>query len=64
MPDYELVLRRPGAEDEVVGMAYNGQLFDGEEFEYDDIKWVVVDNDGPAREIEGCAARLICEPKR
>ena len=64
MADWELVLRKPDGEEEVVAMAYNGQLFDGEEFERDDIRWVVVEDDGSPQLHTGCAARLIYEPKR
>ena len=64
MADYELVLRQPDGADEVVATAYNGQLYDGEEFERDDIKWVVVKDDGPPQMHAGCAARLICKPKQ
>jgi hypothetical protein len=63
MPDWELVLHRPDVEDDVVAMAYDGQLLDGEEFQRDDIRWVVVKDDGPPQVHEGCAARLVCEPK-
>jgi hypothetical protein len=63
MADWELVLRQPDGEEEVVAMAYDGQLFDGEEFQRDDIRWVVVKDDGPPQVHGGCAARLICELK-
>jgi hypothetical protein len=63
MADYELVLHRPGAEDAVVAMAYDGNLFDEEEFEYDGIQWVVVKDDGPAQVHVSCGVRLICTPK-
>jgi hypothetical protein len=44
-------------------MAYNGQLFDGEEFEREGIEWVVVKDDGDPRVHHDCGTRLICEPK-
>jgi hypothetical protein len=57
---YELVLKRPRREDEVVPFEYEHGLGEGDTFERDGVRWLVLERLGLPEEHKEAAYRLAC----